>query len=220
MGLDLRLGLLRAGHRIQTGRAVVLPDLSETLHAAYGASTLQAVGKLAYRLDRGAIRHEPFLGLAHLRTCGDGFTESGGESALAGRAAALSATVLTLGQRTEAAHDLDRFRVRTSGMIGWQHVFGDPVPRSIHGFAAGDAFAVAGNPVARDSLLVEAGFEIPLSPTATISARYAGRSHGTEGTMRSRPPCGSTSRRERTDAMQVGTDRPATAGRIGERTKD
>ncbi|REG47767.1 hypothetical protein ATH84_1010120 [Paracoccus versutus] len=31
---------------------------------------------------------------------------------------------------------------------------------------------------------------------------------------------GSTSRRERTDAMQVGTDRPATAGRIGERTKD
>lgn len=42
-------------------------------------------------------------------------------------------------------------------MIGWQHVFGDPVPRSIHGFAAGDAFAVAGNPVARDSLLVEAG---------------------------------------------------------------
>ncbi|MBT0778918.1 autotransporter outer membrane beta-barrel domain-containing protein [Paracoccus sp. pheM1] len=212
-GLDLRLGLLRAGHRIQTGRAVVLPDLSETLHATYGGSTLQAVGKLAYRLDRGTIRHEPFLGLAHLRTCGDGFAESGGESALAGRAAALSATVLTLGQRTEAAHDLDRFRVRTSGMIGWQHVFGDPVPRSIHGFAAGDAFAVAGSLVARAACLSK-----PVSRCRSARRRRSAPAMPGAHTER-RGPCGHSrladrlpGGRERMRCRSGRIDRPRQGG--------
>ena len=46
-------------------------------------------------------------------------------------------------------------------MLGWRHVFGDVTPTSTLAFASAPSipFAVAGAPIARDALAVEAGLD-------------------------------------------------------------
>jgi fibronectin-binding autotransporter adhesin len=173
--LGLRLGLLHGEHSIETRRTVSIPGLFETLRAAYDARTSQAFGELTYTVNLNPIHYEPFVNLAHIRTRSDGFAETGGDAVLASQTGTMSATVMTVGQRIEGAHDLNGVAVKTNGMIGWQHLFGDVAPFSTHSFSAGNAFTIAGTPLASDSLLVEAGLEASLSKTATIGANYTGR---------------------------------------------
>lgn len=173
--LGLRLGLLHGEHDIDTRRTVAVPDLSGTLRSTHGASTTQAFGELAHTLHFGIVRYEPFANLAHIRTRSNRFTETGGSMVLAGRRSTMSTTVMTLGQRIEAAHVFRGTGIRTSGMIGWQHVLGDVIPRSTHRFSMGDPFTIAGTPLARNNLLVEGGFELSLSRRAAIGASYTGR---------------------------------------------
>lgn len=176
--LGLRLGVLHAEHSIETRRTVSIPDLSGTLRAAYVARTMQAFGELAYRIDLDDVRLEPFVNLAHVRTRSERFVETSGDAALTGRPGTMSATLTTLGQRLEGTHTLKGLAIRTRGMIGWQHLFGDTAPISTHSFSAGEAFTITGTPLARDSLLAEAGAELSLSKRATIGASYAGRFAG------------------------------------------
>lgn len=173
--LGLRLGLLHGEHDIDTRRTVAVPGLSGTLRSTHGASTTQAFGELAHTLHFGIVRYEPFSNLAHIHTRSNRFTETGGSMALAGRRSTMSATVMTLGQRIEAAHVFRGTGIRTVGMIGWQHVWGDVIPRSTHRFSMGDPFTIAGTPLARNNLLVEGGFELSLGRRAAIGASYTGR---------------------------------------------
>lgn len=173
--LGLRLGLLHGEHDIDTRRTVAVPGLSGTLRSTHGASTTQAFGELAHTLHFGIVRYEPFANLAHIHTRSNRFTETGGSMALAGRRSTMSATVMTLGQRIEAAHVFRGTGIRTVGMIGWQHVWGDVIPRSTHRFSMGDPFTIAGTPLARNNLLVEGGFELSLGRRAAIGASYTGR---------------------------------------------
>lgn len=173
--LGLRLGLLHGEHDIDTRRTVAVPGLSGTLRSTHGASTTQAFGELAHTLHFGIVRYEPFANLAHIHTRSNRFTETGGSMALAGRRSTMSATVMTLGQRIEAAHIFRGTGIRTVGMIGWQHVWGDVIPRSTHRFSMGDPFTIAGTPLARNNLLVEGGFELSLGRRAAIGASYTGR---------------------------------------------
>ncbi|HRO55436.1 MAG TPA: autotransporter domain-containing protein [Nitrosomonas europaea] len=173
--LGLRLGLLHGEHDIDTRRTVAVPGLSGALRSTHGASTTQAFGELAHTLHFGIVRYEPFANLAHIHTRSNRFTETGGSMALAGRRSTMSATVMTLGQRIEAAHVFRGTGIRTVGMIGWQHVWGDVIPRSTHRFSMGDPFTIAGTPLARNNLLVEGGFELSLGRRAAIGASYTGR---------------------------------------------
>lgn len=62
-----------------------------------------------------------------------------------------------------------------TGMMGWRHAFGDTIPESTHAFSAGDAFTVAGTPIARNGAVVEAGVDLDLTPTATFGLAYQSR---------------------------------------------
>ncbi|TPN40845.1 autotransporter domain-containing protein [Mesorhizobium sp. B2-3-3] len=42
-------------------------------------------------------------------------------------------------------------------------------------FNTGASFTISGVPIARDALAVEAGFDVPLSPNATLGASYSGQ---------------------------------------------
>lgn len=64
------------------------------------------------------------------------------------------------------------------GMIGWQHAFGDTAPESTHAFSAGDAFTIAGVPVARNSAVLEAGLDLSLSAAARLGPAYQGKLAG------------------------------------------
>ena len=59
--------------------------------------------------------------------------------------------------------------------VQWQHAFGDVTPVAALAFqGTGTAFSVAGIPIARDTALVEAGFDWRFSPQARLGAFYQG----------------------------------------------
>ena len=61
------------------------------------------------------------------------------------------------------------------GMLQWQHAFGDVTPVTALAFqGTGAAFSVAGIPIARDTALVEAGFDWRFAPQAKLGAFYQG----------------------------------------------
>lgn len=145
------------------------------MRAAYDADTTQAFGELAYTADFDAVRVEPFINLAHVRARSERFGESGSDASLVARPGRMSTTVMTAGPRIESTHVLKGKTVRTSGMVGWQRLFGDTKPVLSQGFSTADAFTIAGAPLARDSLSVEGGVELSLGRSAALGVHYAGR---------------------------------------------
>ncbi|SIS90600.1 outer membrane autotransporter barrel domain-containing protein [Paracoccus saliphilus] len=61
------------------------------------------------------------------------------------------------------------------GMLDWRHAFGDTTPLSRHAFSAGDAFTIAGVPIAEDAAVIEAGIDLNLSDTARLGLSYQGQ---------------------------------------------
>lgn len=138
----------------------------------YRAGTFQAFGELGYGFETGAIRVEPFANLAHVSLRTGGFGETGGSAALSGRGGSTDATFATLGLRAEHGLTLGAVRATLNGTVGWRHAFGDTTPGGIHSFSTGDAFTVAGVPIARNAAIVKAGLDLRLSRAATFGLSY------------------------------------------------
>ncbi|WP_164107929.1 autotransporter outer membrane beta-barrel domain-containing protein, partial [Serratia marcescens] len=64
--LALRTGAAYTWHDITTNRSVVIPGFGDSLKGKYGAGTAQVFGELAYGLNMGAARFEPFANLAYV----------------------------------------------------------------------------------------------------------------------------------------------------------
>ena len=170
--LAFRSGLAYSWHDMETSRSVAL--LGETLTGNYGADRLQAFGELGYRFDFGAGGIEPFANLAHVRLNTDGFTETGGAAALTSMGQTTDATFTTLGLRASSKFALGTTLATVHGMVGWRHAFGD-TPTTTHAFAGGDMFTISGAPLTRDAALIEAGFDLGLSATASLGVTYSGQ---------------------------------------------
>lgn len=187
----LRTGAAYAWHEIETSRSVAIPGLTDALSSNYSAGTVQAFGELAYGFDlETGSRLEPFANLAHASLHTNDFTEQGGAAALTGTSGSTDVTFTTLGLR--AGHNLAPSRVdaNLNGMVGWRHASGDTTPQSTHAFSAGDAFTIAGAPIAKDSAVIEAGLDLNLTPNATFGLVYTGqlarkaRDHGFRANFR------------------------------------
>jgi subtilase-type serine protease len=61
-------------------------------------------------------------------------------------------------------------------MIGWQRAFGDVTPNSVLAFASAPdvPFAIAGAPIARNALAVEAGADWRFTANVKIGIYYSG----------------------------------------------
>ncbi len=171
--LSLRSGVSYTWHGIETARSVVA--LGETLRADYDAGTLQAFGELGYRIDAGAAAFEPYANLAYVRLKTDGFTETGGLSALTVAGETVNATFTTLGVRVASSFGLGGVQAVARGGLGWRHAFGDVDPRSTHAFAGSDSFTVSGVPIAKNVAVLEAGLDLKVSPTAIFGLSYTGQ---------------------------------------------
>ena len=172
--LGFRAGAIYGWHDIDVRRNVVFPAFSEQLSAGYRAETAQAFSELAYKLDTSQGAFEPFANLAYVHLDTDGFAETGGTiSALTGQGASSESTFSTLGLR--ASTRLGTGMTALHGMLGWQHAYGDLRPATTLTFNTGASFASAGVPIARDALALEAGFDVFLSPKATLGASYSGQ---------------------------------------------
>lgn len=105
----------------------------------------------------------------------DGFAERGGTAALSGLGQDTDVTFSTLGLRAATDFALGALRATARGTLGWRHAFGDVTPTAALAFAGGAAFGVAGTPIARNTLLLEAGLDVNLTDTVTLGLSYTGQ---------------------------------------------
>lgn len=181
--LGLRAGVIYGRHSIDTKRDVVFPAFSEKLTASYDADTAQVFGELGYRIDLDPVVFEPFANLSYVHLSTDGFAEKGGmTAALRSKADTWDTTSTTLGLRAAAGFDIADTQVTLRGMLGWQHALGEVTPDASFKLNNGSDFDIEGAPIAKDTLNVEAGFDLALSSEATLGASYAGQfAEDTEG---------------------------------------
>ncbi|MGE0008824.1 MAG: autotransporter domain-containing protein [Parvibaculaceae bacterium] len=172
--LALRTGIAYTWHGISTSRAVAIPGFDDRLKGGYDAGTAQVFGELGCGVKAGSVAFEPFAGLAYVSLHADGFTEKDGAAALSGAGGSTDATFTMLGLRASATFDLDGASLTATGMFGWRHAFGDVVPEAAMRFGGGDAFTIAGVPVARDAAMIEAGLDYAVSAAASLGVSYGG----------------------------------------------
>jgi len=174
--LAFRTGAAYTWHDITTNRSVVIPGFGDSLKGKYDAGTAQVFGELAYGMNMGAARFEPFANLAYVNAHSDGFRETGGAAALTSPSANTDAAFTTLGLRASTSFNLGEAAVTAKGMLGWRHAFGDVTPDTTMRFASGgDAFSIGGVPIARNAAVVEAGLDFNLSPNAVLGVSYGGQ---------------------------------------------
>lgn len=174
--VKLALGGSYTSHSIKTDRNVVFGSFAETISADYDASTTQFFAKLSTEVANAYGTFAPFAQIAHVRHQTDGFTESGGSSALTNAATDTSTTFTTLGVSARHMTVLDNGKTaKFSGTIGWQHSFGDQSANSVVNFAGGQQFNVEGASIAQDALVLKFGSDIQLNDTTDFNFNYSGQ---------------------------------------------
>jgi len=181
----LRAGVAYAWHDIDTERGV----MGDKLKADYDAGTFQIFGEAGYAIDLDKVRLEPFANAAYVATRTDGFEEHGGPAALKSDAETTRDTFTTLGLRTAIGFDAGEIPVSLRAMAGWRHAYGDVNPEATFTFDGSEEFVILGAPIARDAAVLEAGFDLTLTPDATLGLAYSGeigndaQDHGLNATL-------------------------------------
>jgi len=173
--LGVRAGVAYTWHDVSTRRAIAFPGFADRLTADYDADTFQAFGELGYRIDTAAASFEPFANLAYARLHTAGFTEQGGDAALSSPSQDTDTTFTTFGIRASTRLDLGGTTATARGTLGWRHAYGDTTPRTTLAFAGGDAFTVAGAPIAEDAAVLRAGLDFAIGRDAALRVSYTGQ---------------------------------------------
>ena len=173
--VGLRGGLAYSWHDIATRRSVSMPGYSDRLKANYDGRTVQAFADLSYRIDTRIAALEPFANLAYVNLKTDGYSESGGAAALRANSQTTETTYTTLGSRLMSNFELGGAQATARGSLGWRYAFGDLKPAATQAFAAGDAFTVAGVPIAKNSAVLEAGLDVQVSRKVSFDLSYQGQ---------------------------------------------
>jgi outer membrane autotransporter protein len=171
--LGLRVGVSEAWNSLKTKRNVNFPGFSDTLTANYHATTSQAFAELGYRIERDTRVFEPFANVAWVTLKTDAFTEKGGAAALTAPGQSSHAMLSTLGLRWSDNFDKDMGRSYLS--VGWQHATAKTPTATLQYASGSDAYSVAGIPLARNVVSVEAGLDFSTSETSTLNLSYNGQ---------------------------------------------
>jgi outer membrane autotransporter protein len=178
--VDLRYGGAYGGNHYNLSRGIAFPGFSDFQSASYGGATAQVFGEAGFRIPLGAGFIEPFVGAAMLRARTNGFQETGSAAtALTGqvRDHDLATTTLALrGEINPGSFFGAGTLLSARGHLGWQHALGDVTPVQALAYSgASAAFEIAGVPVDRNALIVQAGFDLRVSQATTFTLSYAGQ---------------------------------------------
>lgn len=176
----VRAGAAYSWHDLSVSRTVTLSGQMTPYGVGYAARTAQVFGEVGYDFafggPNGSSHLEPFAGLAYSALATNGFSEPYGPAALRAQSANFDALSSTLGLRARTPVMLGTLPVTLSGMLGWQHGFGDLVPTTAVTFTGGALpFTVAGAPLAADALVLGAGAATRLTDTIELGLRYRGQ---------------------------------------------
>lgn len=173
-GFAVQAGAAYSWNDIETRRRITNP-VDEELEADYGAGAAQVFGEIAYDAELGGLTLTPFLQAAYVNLHTESFEETGGSAALSARSENTDTLTTTLGLRPEARFAFGDMAARLSGLVGWQHAFGDIASESRFAFAGGGDFTIRGAAMARDTALLEAGLDLALTDSVNFGAAYQGR---------------------------------------------
>src|SRR5450830_39522 len=184
--LALRLGAVYSSHSGKTERSVEFNGYRDRLKGDYDANSQQAFAELGYRFGGADLRVEPFTGLGYERYHRDAFTERGGEAALAVGSQTHGNLNSTFGLRASSITTFDnKMSLSPHLSAGWKHLYGDVGSTTQQKFTVSDrSFKVKGAALDRDSLLLDAGLDLKLSPGQNLGVGYTGevssnqRKHG------------------------------------------
>uniref|UniRef100_UPI00197E0F2B autotransporter outer membrane beta-barrel domain-containing protein n=1 Tax=Burkholderia sp. Ac-20379 TaxID=2703900 RepID=UPI00197E0F2B len=175
--LGVRAGAAYTWHRIDGDRYPSFAGFSDHAQSGINAQTAQVFGEVGYALPAGPIALEPFLNLAYVNLHTDGMSETGGAAALRSGSQSNNIGFSTAGLRAAT-----QFNVMSKGgftaraMAGWRHAFGATTPDSTFSFVSGgNAFQVAGVPIARDAAVVELGVDANLTQRLKLGLTYSGQ---------------------------------------------
>lgn len=178
-GLRASFGAAYAWHDVSVDRSVAFAGVSGKPSSGANASTGQVFGELAFRVGGEERSLEPFAGVAFVSTSSEGFTESGGATALKSGDQSASVTFATVGVRGQTGWKVESGQAQLRGSLAWRGASGDTTPDETHAFASGgSAFTVRGTPVADSALAVDADFSVDLSARARLQVIYAGQFGG------------------------------------------
>ncbi|MDR2215347.1 MAG: autotransporter domain-containing protein, partial [Nevskiaceae bacterium] len=172
--LAVRVAASYTFHQINTRRAVAFGNFSDHLSAQYNAGTAQVSGELGHSFvgARGSI--EPFVNAAYVNLRTQSFTERGGPAALRVQGNNTDGLFSTLGLHWASAVDAGNTRITATGTLGWRHAFSDTVPTASMSIEGGDAFRIAGAPLARNAALADLGLNFTTGPNSTLGIAYNG----------------------------------------------
>lgn len=174
--IALRLGAIYGNHDGSTKRHVAFNGFRDRLKGRYDANTQQVFGQLGYNLNVGHFDVEPYVQVGYQRYQRDRYTEKGGSAALQFSGQSQDNYNSNLGLRLARTFPLDQgMRLTPRLNLGWKHLYGETRGTSRQRLAsAGNTYTVEGVELDRDSLLLEAGLDLAVSPRHTLGLNYRG----------------------------------------------
>ena len=169
--VNLRFGATYGYHKIKSERSVTVGATTNELSASYKAQSATLFAEASY----GVAQFEPFINASYTMLDTDGFTESGGASALTVDAASQDMVLATLGVR--ATHDI-MFGPNYASLawsVGWQHAAGDLVSQMDAAFDGSAKFRIEGVPIATNTAVITAGLNVDLGASTNIGFGYTGQ---------------------------------------------
>lgn len=174
--LALRLGAVHGNHDGSTKRHVAFNGFRDHLKGHYDATTQQVFGQVGYNLDVGHFDLEPYVQVGYQRYQRDAYTEKGGDAALQYNGQTQDHYSSDLGLHLARPFILDRgVRLTPRLDVGWKHLYGDVRGTSHQRLASGGkTYIIEGIELDRDSLLLEVGLDLAVSPRHTLGLNYRG----------------------------------------------
>ncbi len=184
--LNLLMGAGYTYHDIDTDRDTNVLG-SQRLSADYHANSIQLFAELGYAMPVSSAAYvEPYLNLgwSDLRT--QGFSESGGSTALQADSDHNQVFTQTLGLRGGTVFTTGKTELSLLAGLGWRHANGDLDATRTMSFSqgGGDRFEIKGAPIARNAAVLDLGAEAQLGKNTALGLSYAGQfsSRGNDNT--------------------------------------
>ncbi|WP_232916918.1 autotransporter domain-containing protein [Pseudomonas corrugata] len=174
--LALRLGAVYGSHDGSTKRHVAFNGFRDRLKGRYDATTQQVFGQVGYNLDIGHFDIEPYVQVGYQRYRRDAYTEKGGDAALQYNGQAQEHYSSDLGLRLARPLVFDRgMRLTPRLDVGWKHLYGNVRGTSHQRLVSGSGtYTIEGVELDRDSVLLQAGLDLAVSPRHTFGLNYSG----------------------------------------------
>ncbi len=163
---------------IDTSRQAVVGVLTQRLTAGYDANSWNAQVRVGVPMADANGVIEPFVALSYVSIDTDGFTEEGGSAALSVTSKVQSATFSSVGVRGARSLGAGGRTGELFGSLSYAHANGDLNAINTMSFASnpGVNFDIAGAPISKNSIAIEAGVRLAVTDHLNFTAAYHGES--------------------------------------------